>query len=850
MRDLPELPIGQVLPAVLAALESHGCTVIEAPPGAGKSTVVPLALLAAHWRADQRIIVLEPRRVAARAVARRMAEILGEDAGQTVGYRTRLQSQVGPATRIEVVTDGIFTRMLQHDPALEGTACVVFDEFHERGLQSDLGLALCLDARRHLRESLRLVVMSATLESGPLLKLLENAQVISTAGRSFDVETRFVPLTRDARTTVGELERRMAGVTVRALDENAGDALLFLPGTAEIRRTANLLAATLTAGDTRILPLHGQLSAAEQDAALRPDESGRRKVILATSIAETSLTIPGVRIVIDSGLERHQRFDPNSGMSRLETRSISRASADQRRGRAGRTAPGVCYRLWSESEHESLASQASPEIVEADLAPLALELACWGARDPLTLSWLDPPPSGPLAQARDQLQRLEAIDAAGRPTALGRQMSTLGLHPRLAHMVLRGQQLGRQGLACELAALLSERDPLKSRGALRNPDLRLRIEMLHGATAPAGFEADRAALTRIRQLAAQIERRLRPSSAAARRRTGTHRESASAGLLLAMAYPDRIGRRRRSQPGHYLLSGGRGAMFPQAAALAGSEFIVVASLDDVEREARIHLALPVDLFDLETHVSPLIETESEIAWNDREHCVVARKLRRLGKLTLTESRLVAVDPEAVLAAMLTGIRSMGLGCLPWTEELEERRARLAFARAMSSQSRYDWPDTGDDRLLETLESWLGPWLDGVTRRDQLVRIDLHCAFENLADWNSWKRLDEFAPTHLAVPSGSRVRLDYSSGQPKLSVRLQEVFGLMESPRIGDRQVAVTMELLSPARRPVQVTRDLASFWADGYAEVRKELKGRYPKHYWPEDPMQAVATRRLRPPEA
>jgi ATP-dependent helicase HrpB len=847
MINLPTTPILQALPALHEALATRRVVLLEAPPGAGKSTVVPLALLDAGWRAGGRILMLEPRRVAARAVAERMSSLVGERAGQTIGFRTRLETRVGPRTQVEVVTEGILTRMLQHDPALEGTACVVFDEFHERNLQGDLGLALCLETQRHLRESLRLLIMSATLDGEALLRLLRDAAVVRSPGRMFEVETHYVAPPRSSLARSVRMDGPVVAVTIRALREHDGDALLFMPGAGEIRRVVADLAAALATSDFSVIPLYGDLPAAEQDAALRTDPHGRRKVVVATNIAETSLTIDGVRIVVDSGVERRQRFDPATGMSRLETVRISRSSADQRRGRAGRTAPGICYRLWSESAHDSLLPQAPAEILEADLAPLALELACWGCNDPATLTWIDPPPPAPLAQARDLLAELEAIDSDGRVTPLGRDMAALGLHPRLAHMVLRGRDLGFERLACWIAALLSERDPLRAGPGFRDCDLAPRVALLRGRGAPPGMDVDSAAVRRVQRTIQQVERqlgRIRPSRAPAPPQVG---EGEAVGLLLAFAYPDRIGRIREGGSGRYTLSGGRGATFTEATALAGSEFIVVAALDAGEREARIQLAASLDPALLEQHFNAAIHDGASVAWDPKSETVAARRVRRLGSLVLREEPLRNVPADTLLAAMLEGIRSLGLGCLPWTRGLDQWRARVAVVRGHDARGRAQWPDVSDAALLRTLESWLAPWLDGVTRRDQLGRVDLAGALHGLLDWNAQRMLDELAPTHLDVPSGSRIALDYEGAEPKLSVRLQEVFGMMNSPRIVDGRLPVTLELLSPARRPVQVTRDLASFWSRGYHEVRKELKGRYPKHYWPDDPHEAVATRRVRP---
>jgi ATP-dependent helicase HrpB len=853
MIALPPLPIVEALPALAAALAAGRPVVLEAPPGAGKSTVVPLALLEAPWRADGRIVMLEPRRIAARAVAERMATLLGEQAGGRVGYRTRLETRVGPDTRIEVVTEGILTRMLQHDAALEGVACVVFDEFHERSLQADLGLALALECRRHLRPDLRLLAMSATLDGEALARLLGDAAIVRAPGRMFEVETVHVAPPPGPQ----PLAPRVAARIAAALESHAGDLLAFLPGAGEIRRVAEALAERLPAREYAVLPLYGDLPAAAQDAVLRPDPAGRRKVIVATNIAETSLTIDGVRIVVDTGLERRSRFDPATAMNRLETARISRSSADQRRGRAGRTAPGVCLRLWSESAHAALLPQTPPEILESDLAPLALELACWGAPDAAALAWLDPPPAAAMAQARDLLTELEALDAQGRVTPLGREMAALGVHPRLAHMVLRAQALGLGALGCAIAALLSERDPLRGPAGPADPDLRSRLDALRGRPLPPGERADRGTLQRIERVARQLERQLaRRSPRPAQTAHGSPApvapdaappaESEAVGLLLAFAYPDRIGR-ARDEGGRYLLSGGRGAALPGPSALARAGYLAVAALDAGEREARIQLAAPLALPLLLEHFGALVQESTRVEWDPRVEAVAARRLRRLGKLVIEDEPL-REPGERATEAMLAGVRALGLRCLPWTRELEQWRARVAFARAHDPRGAVAWPDLSDAALLGNLESWLAPWLEGATRRDQLARVDLRGALHALLDRDAQRRLDALAPTHLAVPSGSRIAIDYSGGVPTLAVRLQEVFGLAESPRVAEGRVPVTMELLSPARRPVQVTRDLESFWSRGYHEVRRELKGRYPKHYWPEDPREAVATRRVRPP--
>ncbi|TVQ49368.1 MAG: ATP-dependent helicase HrpB [Gammaproteobacteria bacterium] len=820
------------LEQVAATLDQHGTAVLVAPPGAGKSTGVPLALLSAPWLHGQRIVMLQPRRLAARAVAERMATLLGESPGGTVGYRTRLDSRIGRDTRIEVLTEGILTRRLQHDPALEGVGLLIFDEYHERSLQADLGLALALDARRNLVPELRVLVMSATLDAGRVARLLDDAPVIESALRSHPVDTRYLPRGDDR-----PLPPRAARAVSEALSDWPGDVLVFLPGAREIRRTATLLAETLQDAPVEILPLYGDLPAAAQARVLAPATEGRRRVILATNIAETSLTLEGVRVVIDAGLARVSRFDPASGMSRLVTVRAARTAVDQRRGRAGRTAPGVCLRLWTEAEHRRLPAQTAPEILEADLASLALELACWGDASGESLHWLDPPPAATLAQARDLLARLGALAADGRVTVAGRRMAALGTHPRLARMLLASRDTDTVATACALAALLGERDPLRGE---REVDLRRRLAWLAGPGGPGMPQAP-------------VHRTLRRAMALYARRLGVAAEPAAihpedAGQLLAHGWPDRIALARDEGGGRFLLSGGRGARLPEGDALLREPCLVVAALDAGDREARIQLAAPLDRDGLQRAFAGQLDILEQVSWDPREAAVMAVRECRLGALVLERRRLEPPPAQAVLTALLAGLRAMGLDALPWTPACRQWQARVLLLRAQDADAEPPWPDVSDAALLAGLEHWLGPWLTGMRRREHLARLDLAAVLAGLLDWPQRQRLETLAPTQLRVPSGSRIAVDYLDGEiPSLSVRLQEVFGLTETPRIAGGRVPVLLKLLSPARRPVQVTRDLASFWNTTYAEVRRELKGRYPKHYWPEDPHQAEATRHVRP---
>jgi ATP-dependent RNA helicase HrpB len=840
MREgLPSLPITAALPALTDALEQGRNVLLQAPPGAGKSTLVPLHLSACPWLGPRKILMLEPRRLAARAVAQRMAHLSGEAVGQHIGYRTRLETRISRETRLEVVTEGILTRMLQNDASLAGIGCVIFDEFHERSLHADLGLALCLESQQTLREDLRLLVMSATLDLQPLVRLLGDAPVVSAAGRSFAVETRYV-----ARRAELSIEQQMVQTIRAALRDDAGDLLCFLPGGAEIRRVQRALEDGEFGGTTRVLPLYGDLSAAEQDAALSPALNGQRKIVLATSIAETSLTIEGVRVVIDAGLRRYQEFDPASGMSRLVTGKVSQAAADQRRGRAGRTESGVCYRLWSEGTQAALAPHAPPEIMQADLAPLALELANWGASDAASLRWLDAPPTAPLAQARELLLGLEAIDAAGRITPHGRALAQLGAHPRLAHMLQKSVPLGAARLACDLAAVLSERDILRAAPSARDADMRLRVAaMRDGQRAlPAGISVDPRALAQAQRSSAIWQREIAPDA----------RDSADAhtltGLLLAFAYPDRIGRARDAS-GRYLLANGRGARFAEAQALAKSEFLVAAEIDGAEREARIFLGAPLKLADIERHFAAHIDTQADIAWDPRTQAIRARRERRLGAIVLDARDIDAPDPQAMLDAALAGIASLGIGALPWSPGLRQWQARVSLLRRLHVRAPEEWPDLDDANLLATLGDWAPPWITGLIRRGHLARMDLAAALHSRLSHQQREILEREAPTHLTVPSGSRIPIDYLDGDtPSLSVRLQEMFGLTATPSVAQGKVPLLLKLLSPAGRPVQVTRDLVSFWNRGYHDVKKDLKGRYPKHYWPEDPHAAVPTRRARGP--
>jgi len=818
------LPIQEALPDLLAALAGNSSAVLQAPPGAGKTTLVPLALLDQPWLMGRRIIMLEPRRLATRAAARRMADLLGEEVGDTVGYRIRQDSKIGASTRIEVVTEGILTRMIQDDPELSGIGALLFDEFHERNLPGDLGLALALEIQSSIRDDLRLLVMSATLDGERVAAMLGNAPIITSQGRAFPVAIRWLE-----RPEPRKFDAAMASAILRALDETrGGDLLAFLPGQGEIRRVERALHDL--GCSALVLPLFGDLPAGEQDRALLP-VPGKRKVVLSTAIAETSLTIEGVSIVVDGGQMRVPRFDPNGGMTRLVTLPVAKASAEQRRGRAGRLGPGLCYRLWSEAEHRALPPYAAPEILEADLAPLALDLARWGTQDPNSLPWLDPPPAAAYSQAMTLLGELDAVEN-GRVTPHGKAMAALPVHPRLAHMMIKGRELGLGGLACAIAALLSERDIL--RGGVRDADLRRRIEVILGGQ---DRDADRGALMRVRELARQLRRQLSvPEPEKHLRETG---------LLLAFAYPDRVAQRRPGDGLAFRLANGRGAFFKEPEAISGSPYLAVADLDGERKEARIFLAAPLDRADLEVHFAPHITRADSVLWDKREQAVLARRQTRFGALVLEESKLDNPPADLVAAAQLQAIADLGLDALPWSDAARHLRRRIAFLRRHQPEQ---WPDLSDAHLLETLEDWLGPYLSDMSRAAHWQRLDLASILRDSLAWEQRQALDHLAPTHIVVPTGNRAAIDYENDeQPVLAVRLQEMFGLAETPALLDGKVPLLLHLLSPARRPLQVTRDLAGFWSGSYKAVKADMKGQYPKHYWPDDPMHAEPTARAKP---
>jgi ATP-dependent helicase HrpB len=805
------------LSRLTVALAANNCAVLVAPPGAGKTTRVPLVLLDEPWAKDKKILVLEPRRLAARAAASRMAMTLGEHVGDTVGLRVRFGSKISKRTRIEVVTEGVFTRLVLDDPSLDGIAAVLFDEFHERSLDADLGLALARDVQHGLRDDLRILVMSATLDGARVAALLGGAPVVESQGRSFPVETRY--LGRDVR---ARIEKQVADAAERALRADTGSLLVFLPGAGEIRRAETLLKERVGEPNVDIVTLYGALDAREQDRAISPSPPGRRKVVLATSIAETSLTIEGVRVVIDSGLSRVPRYEPDVGLTRLETVRVSRAAADQRRGRAGRTEPGVCYRLWDEPQTGSLEPYTRPEILSADLSSFLLDLAQWGASDSGKLAFLDPPPAAALKEARELLSELGALDAAGRITDEGRELRALPLPPRLARMVVDAAAEGAGELAASVAAMLTERGLGGD-----DPDLRHRVEQ---------FGRDRSA-------------RAQDARAMAKRWADTAGGKSggggqSIGSLLALAYPDRIAKNRGGGAGAFLLANGRGGAVDPASSLAREPFLAVAELTGSAAASRIILAAPITLAEIEARYAGRIEDRDIVSFDSGAASLRARRTRRLSAIVLSE-QIKPVMPDAETAQMLaTGIASLGIGKLPWSKAQLQLRNRVSFLRRSEGD---EWPDLSDSVLAQSASEWLAPFLMDKIALSQIGADDLAAALDALLPWNLRKRLDTEAPTHFTAPTGSAVPIDYEAEQgPTVSIRVQELFGLAQHPTIAAGRVPLVLELLSPAHRPVQVTRDLPGFWRGSYADVKTEMRGRYPKHPWPDDPLSAPATRRAK----
>ena len=812
------LPIDAVLPRLNEVLAGNNVAVLVAPPGAGKTTRVPLALLDEPWAKDKKILVLEPRRLAARAAASRMAATLNEQVGDTVGLRVRFGSRISKRTRIEVVTEGVFTRLVLDDPSLDGIAAVLFDEFHERSLDADLGLALARDAQQGLRPDLKLLVMSATLDGARVGALLGNASVIESEGRAYPVETRY--LGRDPRAPV---ERQVADAVERALRAESGSILVFLPGAGEIRRTEALLRDRVHDANIDIVSLYGALDAREQDRAISPSPPGRRKVVLATSIAETSLTIEGVRVVVDSGLSRVPRYEPDVGLTRLETVRVSRAAADQRRGRAGRVEPGVCYRLWDEPQTGSLEPYTRPEILSADLSSFVLDLAQWGTTNPAQLAFLDPPPPTALSEARGLLLELGAIDGRGHITDEGRRLRALPLPPRLARMVVDAAADGAGELAASIAAVLSERGLGGD-----DVDLQHRIDRFRRDRSRRSDDA-RAMVRRWAETAGGVKA------------TDEH----SVGAVLALAYPDRIAKNRGGDAGTFLLVNGRGGTVDRASALAREPFLAVAELTGAAASSRIVLAAPISIAEIETRFADRIEDQETVTFDKGTAALRARRTRRLGALILAE-HTKSMTPSPENAQLLAeGIASLGMSRLPWSKAQFQMRNRVMFLRRAEG---LEWPDLSDEALARTAADWLAPFLVDKTALAQIGADDLSSALDALIPWNLRKRLDVEAPTHFAAPSGSQVPIDYEAEEgPKLAIRVQELFGLGVHPTVAGGRVPLLIELLSPAHRPVQLTRDLPGFWRGSYKDVKTDMRGRYPKHPWPDDPLTAPATRRAKP---
>ncbi len=821
---LPSLPIQAVLPELKKHLAKHRSVILAAEPGSGKTTIAPLALVNEPWLQGQKIIILEPRRLAARMAAKRMSDLIGDSLGSLVGYRIRFDNKVSAQTKIEVVTEGVFTRMIQHNPELTGIGLVIFDEFHERSLMTDLALALCFDAQE-LRDDLKTLLMSATMDTSRISKLLEDAPVITGKGRCFPVTVHY--LTRPSNES---LISRTARAIQRAITEHSGDILVFLPGAGEIKAVQNHVK-----GDILCLTLYGNLPQKKQDLVFTPTD--KRRLILSTPIAETSLTLEGVSVVIDSGLVKIPRFTPENGLTTLHTISISKASAEQRAGRAGRLGPGTCYRLWTKGEHHSKAAYLAPEIIDADLTPLLLQIIQWGVSDPCNLKWLDPPRTGQVNQARDLLTKLGAIDEKGLLTDTGRQICLLPLHPRLALMLLRARKQGHGSLACWLAALLQNRDLFRGNNQEQSVDIEERLEILHlfeqkKMTMIQARGADPSLCRRILQEAHQYQRILNVK--------GPALDFQESGNLLALAYPDRIAHKRPGSNQH-LLASGRGAILPTGDHMQQAEFLVAANLDGGRQQGRIFLGASLTRQEILTNHSHLLKKQEKVAWNKTK--VEANSILYLGSLELAREPLRQVDPYAMSRCLLQGIQQTGINCLGWTNKSRELQARMQSAHYYAPDT---WPDVSDTNLVKDL-SWLEPYLDSIISLQQLKRIDLSSALLALLSWKDQQKLDKHFPTHFKVPSGSNKKIQYQPGEePIIAVRVQEMFGLANTPQIADGHVKMKLHLLSPAQRPIQITQDLAGFWNNTYPQVKKELMGRYPKHHWPDDPWTATPTARAK----
>lgn len=813
---LPHLPVSDSLPAIAAALREKNRAILSAPPGAGKTTIVPLHLLGEPWRGDGRIILLEPRRLAARAAAGRMASLLGEAVGETVGYRMRLDNRVSARTRIEVVTEGVFARMILEDPELEGIAAVLFDEFHERSLDADFGLALALDAQAALRPDLRLLVMSATLDVERIAALFADAPVISSEGRSFPVEIRY----RD-RPGGERVEDAVASAIVQAHQSESGSILAFLPGQAEIRRVAERLEGRFDKG-TLVVPLYGNLSQKEQDAAIRPAPAGSRKIVLATSIAETSITIDGVRVVIDSGLQRLPVYEPSTGITRLETVRVSRASADQRAGRAGRTEPGIALRLWHSGQTAALPAFTPPEMLSADLSNLVLDMAHWGVLDPARLAFIDPPPAAAWNEARALLRLLGALDASGAITATGRQIRSLGLPVRLAAMVLSAASTGSARQAAELAVLLTE----QGLGGT-SIDIEERLRRFHQES------GDRA--TSARKLAERLASDARQAKAAV--------TSSTVGQLLLHAYPDRIALRRGGR-GRFVMANGRGAEIPETERLAGADMLVIADLTGRAAQGRILAAAEIGRAEIESVLPDAIQRGEECFFDTASRQVRARRVTRLGAIVLEETPLARPAGPAAAQALAEGVRQVGMDALPFSKAAEQLRQRVGFLHRTIGEP---WPDLSDAALLDSLDSWFTPFQTNARGIDELSPGALFDGLASLIPHGLQRELDRLAPTHFTAPTGQNHPIRYDGAEPVLSIRVQELYGLKTHPSIGGGKLPLVLELTSPAHRPIQTTRNLPGFWAGSWKDVRADMRGRYPKHPWPEDPANAAPTTRAKP---